>query len=146
MSGAPATWNAAQLEAARPRWTFALDDRARRDLLAAMKKAVDPDKTLFDYRREDFELGAAWPVIARAFEEVKRGLGVYPVRDGRVLEQAALMCPAEHLEDAMRGLEWPEPDARDEPPDWPWLLSWLHAPKRKGRYLVLEREARAVIT
>ena len=89
---------------------------------------------------------SARPARAVVVDPVKRGLGVYPVRDGRVLEQAALMCPAEHLEDAMRGLEWPEPDARDEPPDWPWLLSWLHAPKRKGRYLVLEREARAVIT
>ncbi len=72
----PTAWNAAQLEAERKRWTFALDDRARHDLAAALKKARDPDKTLFDYRREDFNLGAAWPVIAAAFEETKRGLGV----------------------------------------------------------------------
>jgi alpha-ketoglutarate-dependent taurine dioxygenase len=69
-------WNAAELEAARPRWTFALDDRARRDLLAGLEKARDPGKTLLDYRREDFALGGAGPVIARAFEEAKRGLGV----------------------------------------------------------------------
>lgn len=72
----PAAWNAAQLEAARKHWTFALDDRARRDLLAALKKARDPDKALLDYRREDFELGSGWPVIAAAFAEAKHGLGV----------------------------------------------------------------------
>ena len=71
-----ATWNAAELEANRKHWTFALDDRARRDLAAALKKARNPDKTLFDYRREDFDLGAGWPVMAAAFEQAKRGLGV----------------------------------------------------------------------
>jgi len=76
----PASWNAAGLEADRKRWTFALDDRARRDLAAALAKARDPDKALFDYRREDFDLGSGWPVIAAAFEEVKRGRGVALVR------------------------------------------------------------------
>ena len=72
----PAAWDAAQLEADRKRWTFAFDDRARRDLAAALKKARDPDKTLLDYRHEDFNLGAARPLIAAAFEETKRGRGV----------------------------------------------------------------------
>ena len=76
----PACWNAAELEAARKRWTFQLDDRARRDLAAALKKARDPAKTLLDYRREDFDLGSAWPVIDAAFGEAKRGLGVALVK------------------------------------------------------------------
>lgn len=76
----PSVWNAAQLEAARKRWTFHLDDRARRDLAAALKKARDPDKTLLDYRREDFDLGSAWPVIDAAFAQTKRGLGVALVK------------------------------------------------------------------
>lgn len=70
------SWNAAELEAARARWTFALDDRARRDLLAALRKACDPGKTLLDYSQDDFELGTAGPVIAAAFDQAKRGLGV----------------------------------------------------------------------
>jgi len=73
-------WSAAELEAARARWTFALDDQARRDLLAGLRKARDPGKTLLDYRRDDFELGAAGPVIARAFDQVQRGLGVALVK------------------------------------------------------------------
>ncbi|HKU69209.1 MAG TPA: TauD/TfdA family dioxygenase [Burkholderiales bacterium] len=76
----PTCWNAAELEAARKRWTFQLDDRARRDLAAALKKARDPDKTLLDYRREDFDLGSAWPVIDAAFGEAKHGLGVALVK------------------------------------------------------------------
>lgn len=73
-------WNAAELEAVRKRWTFQLDDRARRDLMAALGKARDPDKTLLDYRREDFDLGSAWPVIDAAFRETKQGLGVALVK------------------------------------------------------------------
>ena len=75
-----AYWNAAELESDKAHWTFALDERARRDLAATLAQARDPDKTLFDYRREDFDLGAAEPVITAAFEEVKRGRGVALVR------------------------------------------------------------------
>ena len=60
----PAVWDAAQLEAGRRRWTFALDNAGRRDLLAALKKARDPGKQHLDYRREDFDLGSAGPTVA----------------------------------------------------------------------------------
>ena len=59
---------------------FTLDDRARRDLVAAVRKAQDPGKTLLDYCRDDFDPGSASPVIAAAFEEVRRGRGVALVR------------------------------------------------------------------
>jgi hypothetical protein len=36
-----------------------LDDHARRDLTEAVRKAAEPDKTLFEYRRDDFDLGSA---------------------------------------------------------------------------------------
>ncbi len=75
----PAAWNAAQLEADK-RWIFALDDKARRDIVTALDKARGPDKALFDYRREDFDLGAAWPVLNAALEETKHGRGVALVR------------------------------------------------------------------
>ncbi len=56
-------------------WIFELDDRARRDLTGAVRAAVDPGKTLFDYRRDDFDLGTAGPVIAAALQEVRGGTG-----------------------------------------------------------------------
>jgi hypothetical protein len=52
-----------------------LDDHARRDLTEAVRKAAEPDKTLFEYRRDDFDLGSAWPVIAAALKEIRDGTG-----------------------------------------------------------------------
>jgi hypothetical protein len=56
-------------------WIFELDDRARHDLTAAVRAAADPGKTLFDYRRDDFDLGSAWTMIAAALREVRDGTG-----------------------------------------------------------------------
>jgi hypothetical protein len=67
----PAAWTAAVLTS-DTRWIFALDERAQRDLLGAVRKARDPAKTLLDYRREDFDLGAAAKPIAAAVAEARR--------------------------------------------------------------------------
>lgn len=69
-----AAWTVADLQASNT-WIYELDDRARRDMLASIRKARDPAKTLYDYRRGDFDLGSAWPVIERALREVKTGTG-----------------------------------------------------------------------
>jgi hypothetical protein len=75
----PAAWDAAQLNS-DTRWIFALDDKARGDMRAAIAKACDPDKSLFDYRRSDFDLGSAWPVLDAALRETRHGRGVALVR------------------------------------------------------------------
>lgn len=75
----PASWTAAELDADR-RWIFQLDERARCDLVAALTRALDPGKSLFDYRREDFDLGSAESVLRAAFAEMQRGRGVALVR------------------------------------------------------------------
>lgn len=79
VTDAPAAWRADQLERDK-RWIFEFDDRARRDVVAALNKARDPEKGLFDYRRQDFDLGAGWPVIVAALDETKRGRGVALIR------------------------------------------------------------------
>ena len=56
-------------------WVFELDARARRDLVAAVRKAANPAKMLFDYRRDDFDLGSAWTVIAASLRDVRDGTG-----------------------------------------------------------------------
>jgi alpha-ketoglutarate-dependent taurine dioxygenase len=61
-------------------WIVELDDRARADLTAAVRKARDPDRTLFDYRRSDFDLGSAWPAIAGALRQVRDGTGFAVLR------------------------------------------------------------------
>ena len=75
----PAGWTAASL-ASDPAWTFSLSDQARRDLTNAVLRGQDPEKTLFDYRRADFDLGAAGESLAAAFNEAKHGRGIALVR------------------------------------------------------------------
>ncbi|MGE0225859.1 MAG: TauD/TfdA family dioxygenase [Acetobacteraceae bacterium] len=61
-------------------WMFELDDRARRDLVAAVRRGRDPGKSLLDYRRADFDLGSAWTVIEAALREMKTGTGFVLLR------------------------------------------------------------------
>ena len=89
-----AAWTVADLRQ-DPGWRIELDDRARGDLVAAVRKAHEPGKTLFDYRRTDFDLGAAWPIIERALAEVKTGTGFALLRglprDGLSAEEFGLL-------------------------------------------------------
>ncbi len=87
---AAAQWDAARLDADKAHWQFTLGDSGRRDLLASVKKAHDPDKTLLDYQRDEFDLGAARSVVEAAFAEAKRGRGIALVRG---LPRAELDAP-----------------------------------------------------
>jgi hypothetical protein len=98
------------------------------------------------HREQDEDLPpwiAARDARALVIDPTKRGFEVYPVRGGQVLEAVAVRCPPDGVDAAARALEWP---AADGPSDWPWLLPWLYAPRRKGRYVVLHEDAPAVIT
>lgn len=75
MTDTAAVWRVADLERDQG-WVFKIDDRARRDLLAALDKASEPGKSLLDHRRHDFDLGSASRVIDAALDQVKRGRGV----------------------------------------------------------------------
>lgn len=89
-----AAWRAADLEADR-RWEFTVDDKARRHMTEAIKKAFDPARPLFEYTREDFDLGPAWDTIAAAIEEAYHGGGIALVhglpRDGISEQEFELM-------------------------------------------------------
>jgi alpha-ketoglutarate-dependent taurine dioxygenase len=74
-----AAWTVDALQADQS-WIVSLDDRARRALTTAVRKAHDHNKTLFDYRRDDFDLGTAWPPIAAALQEIKDGTGFAVLR------------------------------------------------------------------
>ncbi|WP_428491993.1 TauD/TfdA family dioxygenase [Rhodopila sp.] len=89
-----AAWTVDDLQA-DPCWVFELDDHARRDLTEAVRKAAEPAKTLLDYRRDDFDLGSAWPVVAASLREVRDGTGFAILRgmprDGLTAEQFELL-------------------------------------------------------
>jgi hypothetical protein len=93
-SGAPSAWTVADLTADQS-WIHSLDDAARRDLTGAVRAARDPDKTLFDYRRADFDLGRAWSPIARCLREIRQGRGFALLRglprDGLSAEEFELL-------------------------------------------------------
>ena len=92
----PASWTAEDLRADRS-WIFTLTERARSDLAQAVHKAHQPEKPLFDYTRGDFDFRSAWPTIAAALSETKRGRGIALVRG----------LPREGLtEDEFRLLTW----------------------------------------
>lgn len=72
-------WRVADLEADTS-WIFRLDERAQQDLAATVRAAYAPGKSLFDYTRDDFDLGAATPVLRAAFAEAKDGRGIALVK------------------------------------------------------------------
>ena len=78
-------------------WMFPLEERARRDLLAAAQGLKDLDRPLFDWRRDEFDLGAALPTLRAAFAEVRDGSGVALVQG---LPREALTA------DQFRALVW----------------------------------------
>lgn len=75
----PAAWHAADLARDRS-WVFVLDDDARAHL-AQMTKAVHvEDRPLFDYGRDDFDLGPAAATIHAAMHEALEGRGLAMVK------------------------------------------------------------------
>ncbi len=75
--------------------------------------------------------GSRGVVVVRAGEDIE----LYPVRHGGVLEESVLKTRESELEEAAGRLEFtPTDPLRD---DAPWLLDWLHAPRRKGGYLLV---------
>jgi hypothetical protein len=77
--GERVAWTSESLKADRG-WIFHLDERARRDLAGAVQGRADPDRPLFDWRRDDFDLGTAMPVLRAAFREQRDGTGVALVK------------------------------------------------------------------
>lgn len=69
---------------------------------------------------------------ALVVETGRSGIEVYPVREGAVLEEGRAVVS--DLASARAALRWPTLDAPRD--DTAWLSAWLHAPKRKGGYVI----------
>ncbi len=71
----PAAWAVTDLKA-DPTWRFRLDEAAAAELAGAVKAAYAPDRALFEYRRDDIDLGRAGKTIAAAIAEAHHGRGL----------------------------------------------------------------------
>jgi hypothetical protein len=80
-------------------------------------------------------LGGAAGLVA---ERGARGLELYPVREGAVLEEGGVLQEGDlRLEAALGSVAWAVAPgaARD---DRAWLSSWLHTPRRTGVFLAVD--------
>jgi hypothetical protein len=73
------SWRIVDLEQ-DPNWIFTIEDKGRAQLARTVRAAFDPERPLFDYRREDFDLGPAWDIIAPAVWQAHHGRGLALVR------------------------------------------------------------------
>ena len=95
-------------------------------------------------------LGAVAPEVCRVEGALAVVLGagrkvvaLYPVREGRVLDDAATSVPPDEIDGAVARLEWP---AATGPDDWPWLAAWINCPRGRGTYVpVADPEDRSTL-
>ena len=66
----PAAWLAADM-AADNGWRFTISAPAAKAMATAVKAAYDPDRPLFDYRRDEFDFGDGLAVLAAARTEAR---------------------------------------------------------------------------
>lgn len=59
---------------------------------------------------------------------------LYPVRAGRVLDEAVITTPAEPTPAAIESIRWDAPSSEGEA-DWPWLSAWLHSPAGRSSWI-----------
>ncbi|MEC8850930.1 MAG: hypothetical protein VXX43_03095, partial [Pseudomonadota bacterium] len=71
----PAAWLAADM-AADSGWRFTIPPAVAAAMAAAVKAAYDPDRPLFDYRRDEFDFGDGLAVLAAARTEALHGRGL----------------------------------------------------------------------
>lgn len=74
-----AVWQVEDLERDKG-WICRIDDRQAKHVAEIVKRAFDPERTLFDYRPEEFDFGPAWKTIAAAAREAHFGRGLSVVK------------------------------------------------------------------
>jgi hypothetical protein len=61
----------------------------------------------------------------------RRDVGLFPVRGGRVLDEAARTVPPDQVDEAVARLEWPGAEGAS---DWSWLAAWIASPRGRAAY------------
>ncbi len=68
-------------------------------------------------------------------DATKRGVSLYPVSAGRVLDAAVVATAAAELESALGRVAWPDAGG---PSDWPWLTAWLRGARARAAFVPVE--------
>ncbi len=77
--------------------------------------------------------GGRGVVVARGAAGVDE---LYPVRAGRVLDEAVVQAPADATGAAIESIRWDDrPSERETTSDWPWLSAWLHSPAGRSSWI-----------
>lgn len=71
----PSNWRAADLHHDQG-WIFSVDEPTRDEMIKTIVEIADPNKTLFDYRREDFAWSHTSKILESALQEVKHRRGI----------------------------------------------------------------------
>jgi hypothetical protein len=77
-------------------------------------------------------VGRTEGVLALVVGVGRTELELYPVREGRVFDDAMVSAPPDQIDVAVRGLRWPESPG---PADWPWLAAWIAGPRGRDTYI-----------
>jgi hypothetical protein len=64
----------------------------------------------------------------------RRGVGLVPVRGGRVQDGSIVETAPDEIEGAVSRLAWPEAGAGE---DWPWLTAWLRSPRARASFVLV---------
>lgn len=75
----PSNWRAADLNSDQS-WLFHVDAKACDEMVETVLAVADPDKHLFDYRRDDFNWSHSIEILLAALHEVKHGKGIAVMR------------------------------------------------------------------
>jgi len=80
MTTSPVSWTVADVETDKG-WIYRLSAGEGAEILAAVRRAGNPNKPILDWRREDFALRDSIPTLAAAFHEVRDGRGMALVKN-----------------------------------------------------------------
>ena len=76
----PASWTVADVEADKS-WIYPLSTAESAELLAAVRRAGDPDRPILSWARDDFALKDSLGTMAAAFREARDGRGMALIRN-----------------------------------------------------------------
>jgi hypothetical protein len=84
-------------------------------------------------------VGSAASGRALVLDSGRGEIGLFPVVGGCVLDARARWAPPADLAAALGDVDWSAPGPASAA-DWPWLTSWLQAPRARAAWLLVQQD------